>query len=47
MRNLHQLHQQQLDAAAWPTPKAEISYLSKRWRAERNLWMGAFAFSAW
>jgi hypothetical protein len=25
----------------------EISHLSKRWRAERNLWMCAFAFSAW
>lgn len=36
-------------AAAWPqaSPKAEISHLSKRWRAERNLWISAFAFTAW
>jgi hypothetical protein len=29
------------------SPPQEISHLSKRWRAERNLWMCAFAFSAW
>ncbi|KAI3436576.1 hypothetical protein D9Q98_005992 [Chlorella vulgaris] len=33
--------------ASWTTPNMEISHLSKRWRAERNLWMCAFAFSAW
>jgi len=25
----------------------EIAFLSKRWRAERNLWLSAFAFCSW
>ena len=29
------------------TPNMEIGFLSKRWRAERNLWMSAFAFTSW
>jgi hypothetical protein len=29
------------------TPNYEINYLSKRWRAERNMWLSAFAFTAW
>lgn len=28
-------------------PTHELNLLSKRWRAERNLWISAFAFSAW
>ena len=29
------------------TPNAEIAFLSKRWRAERNLWIAAFTLSMW
>jgi hypothetical protein len=28
-------------------PHAELAALSKRWRAERNLWIAAFTFTAW
>lgn len=45
-RQLQLLHAQQTEQV-WATPNMEIHFLSKRWRAERNLWMGAFAFSAW
>eukprot|EP00887_Chlorella_sp_A99_P002823 scaffold6.g2823.t1 len=40
MRQLH-------ETSVFATPNQEIGALSKRWRAERNLWMSAFAFSAW
>lgn len=39
-RQLQQLHAQQSDAV-WATPNMEIHFLSKRWRAERNLWWAA------
>jgi hypothetical protein len=45
-RQVHTMHQFGKDTV-WSTPNMEISHLSKRWRAERNLWMTAFAFSAW
>lgn len=46
MRQLQLLHQQALDPT-FSSPKAELAHLSKRWRQERNMWMAAFAFSAW
>ncbi|KAL4457558.1 hypothetical protein ABPG75_012423 [Micractinium tetrahymenae] len=45
-RQVHLFHQQK-EGVSFATPNAEISFLSKRWRAERNLWLSAFAFSAW
>lgn len=46
-RTLQLLTQGQLTAAPFTTPNYEISQLSKRWRAERNLWLSAFAFTMW
>ncbi len=46
MRALHQLREQQV-GAIWPTANAELTFLSKRWRAERNAWIAAFAFTMW
>ncbi|KAK2076173.1 hypothetical protein QBZ16_001105 [Prototheca wickerhamii] len=37
--------QQQL--GMFSSPNQEIALLSKKWRTERNLWIAAFAFSAW
>ncbi|KAL4440659.1 hypothetical protein ABPG77_000368 [Micractinium sp. CCAP 211/92] len=45
-RQVHLFHEQK-EGMTFTTPNAEISFLSKRWRAERNLWLSAFAFSAW
>lgn len=28
-------------------PQTELAALSKKWRAERNLWIAAFTFTAW
>lgn len=36
-----------MDPSAYATPNYEIAYLSKRWRAERNVWLSAFAFTSW
>lgn len=40
---IHQLEQ----VAVFATPNVEIGHLSKRWRAERNVWMSAFTFASW
>ena len=47
LRTLQQLQQSHLTATPFATPNYEIPHLSKRWRAERNLWLSAFAFTMW
>lgn len=47
VRQVHVFHQQRDSTVPFATPNMEISFLSKRWRAERNLWISAFAFTAW
>lgn len=46
VRQAHLMREAQKDTV-WAAPNMEINYLSKRWRAERNMWMTAFAFTAW
>ena len=45
-RQVQVMRQTQADQV-FTTPNQEIAVLSKRWRAERNLWLSAFAFSSW
>ena len=45
-RQVHLMRLAQADTV-FATPNMEIGFLSKRWRAERNLWMSAFAFTSW
>lgn len=49
-RTLQQLQQQQSrmeHAAPGGSPVYDAVKLNKRWRAERNLWLSAFAFTMW
>ncbi|GAB4820959.1 hypothetical protein N2152v2_008005 [Parachlorella kessleri] len=46
LRVLHNLRQQEV-GAVWPTANSELTHLSRRWRAERNTWIAAFAFTMW
>lgn len=46
LRVLHNLREMEV-SAVFPTANAELTHLSKRWRAERNSWIAAFAFTMW
>lgn len=46
-RHLHLLNASPPVNIPYGTPNFEIANLSKRWRAERNLWLSAFAFTMW
>jgi len=46
VRNLR-TQKDMMDDSAYVTPNYEVAYLSKRWRAERNVWLSAFAFTSW
>ena len=45
-RQLQLLHAQQTEQV-WATPNMEIHFLSKRWRAERNLWWVPHTGAGW
>jgi hypothetical protein len=47
VRNLQIITQSHLTSPPLATPNYEIQFLSKRWRAERNMWLSAFAFTMW
>lgn len=47
VRSLKLVEQQMAAAATFATPNWEVAHLSKRWRAERNLWLAGFAFAMW
>jgi hypothetical protein len=47
VRSLKLVEQQMAAAANFATPNWEVAHLSKRWRAERNLWLAGFAFARW
>jgi hypothetical protein len=47
VRSLQLLHIAYAAGNQFATPNYEVSHLSKRWRAERNLWLAGFAFTIW
>lgn len=48
LRALQIIHQSTMHGAIFPAvPGAEVTHLSKRWRAERNMWISGFACAAW
>lgn len=47
VRQLQKIAEDQNLANGLAGPHFEVQHLSKRWRAERNMWLTAFAFTLW
>lgn len=47
VRQLQKIADDQEKAPPMAAPHYEVQHLSKRWRAERNMWLAAFAFTLW